>query len=137
MQMHRKHLAQDPIQPPILPHIHPHRPFRVFSVRCEGVWQSVVESAGSAVVEAEGEDFEGGNVFGEEGSPELEVEEGAPVCRAWTGRFWGVRDYVEGFAEVGGVLAESEEGAVKWRIRFICRVFGKIYTLFFVKGSVP
>lgn len=112
MQMHTKDFCEDGVEAAALFEAHAHGPCAAAWVGGEGVWETVIETAGAGVGEAEGEDLEGGDGGCEEAAEEFEVEEGAPVCGVFAGGRGGGHD-VEGFAEVGGVLPETHEGAVE------------------------
>jgi hypothetical protein len=91
-------------------------------VRKERIRETVVKPARSGIRETPWQDTEGRDAARDECSPELEIEECAPVCRARPrGVLCGHK--MEGLAEVGGVLVEMKEGTIKWIIGFIWRTY--------------
>ena len=119
MQMHRKHLAQHPIQPPARFQPQPHRPRPARSVRFERIRKTIVQATGARVAKAKGENFKGRDVRGQEATPEFKVEHGAPVCGTRTGR-GGSRHDVKGLAEVGRVFVKVHQRAVERQVGFVC-----------------
>lgn len=74
MEVHTKHLAQHVVQAAALLKTEAHRPFARAVVRCERVWEPIVQPARTPIAEAEGEDLERRDSMCEEAPPKFEVE---------------------------------------------------------------
>ena len=117
--MHGENLLQREVESATFFQAVPVRPLPVRTVGLERVRDAIVESTSEGIAKAKREDLERWYRFGEEATPESEVEDRAPVCRGRT-RWGGGGHEVECFAEIGRVSFEVHERTVERLVRFAC-----------------